>query len=948
MHHFRAALLLATSLIPAAAVAQPQTSTAAKAAPPAPAPVAPLAYTERTLANGLRVYAIRDTSTANAAVQVWYDVGSKDDPRGRSGFAHMFEHLMFKQTRNLPSEAFDRLTEDVGGYNNASTADDYTNYFEVVPASHLERLLFAEADRMSTLVVEPTSFASERGVVKEELRSRVFAQPYGKLFGFYLPMISYTRHPYARPGIGSIEDLDSATIDDIRAFHATYYRPDNAVLVVAGNFDPAQLDRWVDQYFVPVAKPNRPIPRVAVKEPPRRAATRHVVHAENTPLPAVVLSYQLPPDNHPDQAALAVLNAVLSSGRSSRLYQSLVYRDQLAQSAETYLDGKKDTGVLAAYAIAAGGKDINAVEAGLKREVARLREAPVTAAELAEAKNEILAAALARRETAEGRAFTLASSVIVDGDPRAADRQLADIAKVDAAAIQRVARRYLGENQVAVLQYLPQAPGASADDSIQIPATVETRALSIPAGVPVHQVASEAERKPLPPVGAPATAALPARTETRLANGMRLVTVPKPGLPLVAATMVVDTRELPNPTRRPEPSQFATELLTEGTRTRSATQIAAEVEALGASLDADAADDGASVSLLVGTNGLTPAMGILADVVRNPAYDPKEIDRVRTQWIDALQIEQSDPGALAGKVAARAVFGDTRYGKVGTEASYRSATREQIVAAHGETWRPDRATLILVGDVTPDKAQALAQQLFGDWQAPPVAAAAPAEATLPKSPRVVVVDLPGSGQAAVVVSRAALARGDARFPAARLASTVLGGGFSSRLNQEIRIKRGLSYGARAGLDANRGVGAFSATVQTKNESAPEVVDLIVGELRRIGRDPVPAAELATRKAVLSGGFSRDVETRGGLAAKLGAYVLAGQPVGAIDQALGEIEGADAQAVQQVAASVLDPAGASIVVVGDAKQFADTLRQRYPQAEVIPASALDLDTPKLTR
>lgn len=947
MLHFRAALLLATALVPATASAQ-QTPAASTATPPAPAPVAPLAYTERTLANGLRVYAIRDTSTANVSVQVWYDVGSKDDPRGRSGFAHMFEHLMFKQTRNLPSEAFDRLTEDVGGYNNASTADDYTNYFEVVPANHLEQLLFAEADRMATLVVEPTSFASERGVVKEELRSRVFAQPYGKLFGFYLPMISYTRHPYARPGIGSIEDLDAATIDDIRAFHATYYRPDNAVLVVAGNFDPAQFDRWVDQYFAPVAKPKRPIPRVAVKEPARTAATRYVVHAENTPLPAVVLSYQIPPDNHPDQAALAVLNAVLSSGRSSRLYQSLVYRDQLAQSAETYLDGKKDTGVLAAYAIAAGGKSIDSVEAGLKREVARLRDAPVTAAELAEAKNEILAAALARRETAEGRAFTLASSVIVDGNPRAADQQLAAIAKVDAAAVQRVARRYLGENQVAVLQYLPQEDGAPADAGLTVPTTVETRPLAIPPGVPVHQVASEAERTPLPAVGAPVAATLPPRSETRLANGLRVVTVAKPGLPLVAATMVVDTRELSQPGRRPEPSQFATELLTEGTRTRSATQIAAEIESLGASLDTSAGDDGDAVSLLVGSNGLAPAMTILADVVRNPAYAPDEIERVRTQAIDALQIEASNPGAIAGKVAARAVFGDSRYGRVGTEASYRAATREQIVAAHDAAWRPDRATLILVGDVTPAKGQALAQQLFGDWQAPASPAAKPAETALPKTPRVVVVDLPGSGQAAVVVSRAALARGDDRFPAARLASTVLGGGFSSRLNQEIRIKRGLSYGARAGLDANRGVGAFSATVQTKNESAPEVVDLIVGELQRIGRDPVPAAELATRKAVLSGGFGRDVETRGGLAGKLGAYVLAGQPIDAIDKALAEIESADARAVQQVAGQVLDPAGASIVVVGDAKQFADTLRKRYPQAEVIPASALDLDSPKLTR
>jgi zinc protease len=237
---FRAALaaLALTPLCAIPAIAQP---------PRAPA-IAPIQYQTRTLANGLRVYAIRDTDTANVSVQVWYDVGSKDDPRGRSGFAHLFEHMMFKASRNLVAEQFDRLTEDVGGFNNASTNDDYTNYYEVVPANHLQRLLWAEAERMGSLVVEPGFFNSERDVVKEELRSRVLAAPYGRLFYLYLPMISYDVHPYARPGIGSIADLDAATIDDVRAFHATYYRPDNAVLVVAGNFDPAQLDRWVDQY----------------------------------------------------------------------------------------------------------------------------------------------------------------------------------------------------------------------------------------------------------------------------------------------------------------------------------------------------------------------------------------------------------------------------------------------------------------------------------------------------------------------------------------------------------------------------------------------------------------------------------------------------------------------------------------------------------------------------
>src|SRR4030095_1508979 len=253
-------------LLPAALAALALYPVAAPAQTPRAA-IAPIAYQSRTLANGLRVYSIRDMGSSNVSVQVWYDVGSKDDPRGRSCFAHLFEHMMFKATRNLVAEQFDRLTEDVGGYNNASTNDDYTNYYEVVPANHLQRLLWAEGERMNSLVIEPGFFTSERDVVKEELRSRVLAAPYGRLFYLYLPQISYDVHPYARPGIGSIEDLDAATIEDVRAFHATYYRPDNAVLVVSGNFDQAQLDRWVDQYFGPIARPTAVIPRVRAVEP---------------------------------------------------------------------------------------------------------------------------------------------------------------------------------------------------------------------------------------------------------------------------------------------------------------------------------------------------------------------------------------------------------------------------------------------------------------------------------------------------------------------------------------------------------------------------------------------------------------------------------------------------------------------------------------------------------
>ncbi|MGE0046103.1 MAG: insulinase family protein, partial [Hyphomonadaceae bacterium] len=276
--------------------------------------IAPLQFSERTLPNGLRVFAMPDANTANVSVQVWYDVGSRDDPAGRSGFAHLFEHIMFKATRNMPPETFDRLTEDVGGFNNASTYDDFTNYYEVVPAHHLERVLWAEAERMGSLVVDEATFNAERDVVKEELRQRILAAPYGRLFGLYAAQANFTVHPYGRPGIGSIEDLDAATLADVRAFHAAYYRPDNAVLVVAGNFKDKDLDRWVDKYFGPLATPARPIPRVEAVEPARTAPLDFTTYAPNAPLPALLVSYPQFAARHPDLAALRVLDAILARG----------------------------------------------------------------------------------------------------------------------------------------------------------------------------------------------------------------------------------------------------------------------------------------------------------------------------------------------------------------------------------------------------------------------------------------------------------------------------------------------------------------------------------------------------------------------------------------------------------------------------------------------------------
>ncbi len=431
-----------------------------------------LNFRQRTLPNGLRVFSAREKSSPTVAIQVWYKVGSKDDPEGRSGFAHLFEHMMFKGTKNMKDEMMDRLTEDVGGMNNASTWDDFTNYYEVVPSNYLETLLWAEADRMGTLNVDEKNFKSERSVVEEEFRARILAPPYGKFY-YAIDKDSFAVHPYRRPGIGSIEELEASSLEDVRNFHATYYRPDNATLVVVGDFEEAQLDAWVDKYFGRIARPDKAITRVTIKEPERTKEKRVNEYAPNVPLPAVAISYLTPSVRSEDAAALRVAESILSSGESSRLYQSLVYRQQIAGEAFAGADLREDLGLFTFGAILANEKKPEEAERALLAELKRLQDAPVTQAELSKAINQLITNQLRERETNDGKAFALARAAVLLGDANLVNSDIEKLQTVTAADIQRVMKKYFTDTNRVVINYLPESakPTDKSAASVNMPQT---------------------------------------------------------------------------------------------------------------------------------------------------------------------------------------------------------------------------------------------------------------------------------------------------------------------------------------------------------------------------------------------------------------------------------------------------------------------------------------------
>jgi zinc protease len=358
----------------------------------------------------------------------------------------------------------DRLTEDVGGWNNASTWDDLTNYYEVIPSNYIESLLWAEAERMVNLQVDKENFDSERDVVKEEYRQGVLAQPYGRLFQ-YIDGLSFTKHPYKRGVIGNIDELNAASIEDAEKFYKTFYRPDNAALIVVGDFDQKQLDDWIDKYFGKIQKPSGEIPRVKETEPERTKEIRFEKTAPNVPLPAMAMTFLAPPSTSDDVPALTIAEAILSDGESSRLYQSIVRNQQLASSVAFNADIRKDKGLLYFFAVASAGKSLGDIEKAILAEIKKLQDTPPTEKELEKAKNKLITDILLERETNNGKANALGRAIIFDGNPNSVNQDIAKLQAVTAKDVQDVLRKYLGEDKQVVIYYTNEESKGDENES---------------------------------------------------------------------------------------------------------------------------------------------------------------------------------------------------------------------------------------------------------------------------------------------------------------------------------------------------------------------------------------------------------------------------------------------------------------------------------------------------
>ena len=456
-----------------------------------------------------------------------------------------------------------------------------------------------------------------------------------------------------------------------------------------------------------------------------------------------------------------------------------------------------------------------------------------------------------------------------------------------------------------------------------------------------------------PPPAPPRSGKFPTPIEQTLPNGLRVIVIERHETPLITAQLLIKNGGEIDPSELAGLADMTADLLTKGTQSRDATKIAQEIESLGGSLEAGARWDSSYATVSVMSSKIQQAMEILADVVRHPTFKSEEVERLRQQNLDSFTLALGDPGSIARFVAARVVFGDSPYGHPvsGTAESLTRISAADIAKMHSRYYRPDNAILVIGGDINGKDGQALATKYFGDWQKPttplPAISAAMDAAAAPKTGRVVVIDKPDAGQAAVYLARTGINRKDPDYFRGIVSNSVLSG-YSGRLNQEIRIKRGLSYGAGSSLDTRRDVGPFLASAQTKNESGAIVADLLLGEIGRLSSAPPADVELTPRKAVLIGGFSRNLETVGGLVGQVSSLALYGMGLDEINRYINNVQSINTADIQKFAGTRLDAKTASIIIVGNAKAFLPELQKKYPNVEVIPVSELDLNTALLRK
>lgn len=881
----------------------------------------PIKYNEYTLKNGLRVIMHEDKSTPIVAVNVFYHVGSKNEAVGRTGFAHLFEHMMFQGSKNY-ADGYLGAIDEVGGNVNGTTDQDRTYYYEVVPSNFLERSLYLEADRMGGLLDALTQekLDNQRDVVKNERRQRVDNQPYGTA-GERIGEIMYPKgHPYNWSVIGSMADLSAASMDDVKGFFRQYYTPNNAVLVLAGDYDEKQARAWVEKYFGSIAR-GADITRPNVPEPQLNGEIRKT-YEEVVPLPRVTMVWHSVPQFSADEAALDILGNILSSGRGSRLQSNLVYGKEIAQQIGAGNNTSEIAGLFQITALAKPTKSLDDIEKEINLEIERIKKEAPTQEEMTRAVNGYEAGTIFRLQTVLGKGGQLSSYAAYLGKPDYFQTDLDRYRKVTPADVQRVANKYLTANRL-VMNFVP-GKGGMPKMNAEANRPTSTKEKKKDSAKSAEQMAM------LPKPAADPKVSLPPIEKSKLSNGLEVWTVRQTELPIVSMNLVLKSGGTLDPTDKSGVSSFTATMINQGTTTRSAIDIANGLQSIGASVGAGAGWDSTNVSMQSLTKNLDQALNIFADVVVNPAFPNTELETIRRRALVGFQQRKANPTAVSDVVYNKVLYGTQPYSRQlgGDEASVKAMTRDDLVKFYTANYRPNNSILIVVGDVDQKTLMPKLEKAFAGWKAGDISATAmmPREEMMGKA-GIYIVDKPNAAQSSVAIGQVGVERGSPDYFPLQVMNSILGGSGSARLFMNLREDKGYTYGAYSRFAFRRGAGPFTASAEIQTGSTKESVVEFLKELNGIrGAIPISATELETNKQSLIRRFPSGFETVGQISNQLSNLVIYGLPDSYFNDYITKVNAVTVADVSRVANKYLTPDKMAIVIVGDRKVIEPGLKQ----------------------
>ncbi|MCE9577249.1 MAG: insulinase family protein [Deltaproteobacteria bacterium] len=824
------------------------TGPAALAAPAKPAlPKVDIKFDEFTLPNGLRVIVHTDRKAPIVAVNVWYHVGSKNEPLGRSGFAHLFEHLMFQGSENHKGEFFDPFVLVGTTGQNGTTNQDRTNYFENVPTPALDMALWMESDRMGHLVgaIDQAQLDEQRGVVQNEKRLGE-NRPYGQAEELLYKATYPDGHPYHHTVIGSMADLNAATLDDVKGWFRSWYGPNNAVLVLAGDIDLATAKAKVARYFGDIA-PTATVKKMKAQIAARTTSTREQI-ADAVPQTRIYRVWNVPAEATADADRLRLLAYVLGGARSSRLDRRLTHGDKTVDHISASIDASEIGGQFTIQADVKAGGDPAVVEKAIDEELRALLKSGPTAVELAQAKTYFAAGFVRGVERIGGfggKADVLAECAVFTGKAGCFKDSLATFANATAGQLKAVGAKWLtkGEHTLTIVPG-KRTPLPEAAAIANLPPTVVP-----PAAKSLKTIKTDVDRtKGVPSTDTFPPLVFPTLSRATLSNGLKVVLAERHGLPLVQMSLDVQGAGFSSDAAgKAGEASFAMGMLDEGAGNYDSLALGDRLDALGAQLATGAGLDQASLYLSSLTTNLEPSLAVFADVLMRPTFDATELERVRASWLAGIKQEKAQPGAVAGRVLPALLYGAghpyaTPASGSGTEASIAALTRDELRAWVGAHLRPDRATLIVVGDTTLAALQPKLEAAFASWKAPATPAAPLALPTvkLPAKARVFLIDQPGAIQANITVAQLVPPSTDAGAIDLEFANDIVGGDFSARINMNLREDKHWAYGAYSRVGSALGQRRWGAGAAVQIDKTVDSVKELEREIRTFATGAAPA------------------------------------------------------------------------------------------------------------